>query len=76
MLPFSGVKTTIPREHSPVMKATPAEFVLPKNAIAIRTTAFDSFDTIRARNKMGGYPPGHQLLNRAMSLHRPIFVIM
>jgi len=44
MLPFSGAKATIPREPRPVMKATSAEFVLPKNAIATRTTAFDSFD--------------------------------
>ena len=40
MLLFSGVQTTILVEPHP--KAAPAEFVLPKIAVATRTPTFDS----------------------------------
>ena len=52
MLPFSGVQTTILRDPRLVMKATPAEFVLPKNAVATRRF-------IKARRKELVNTPGH-----------------
>ncbi len=59
MLPFSGVLTTILRDPRLVMKATPAEFVLPKiQKMLLQPEHWHPFNSLRRKaQSMSEYPP-------------------